>query len=153
MQSSDSPAVDDLLSLVNDIVPFHMQHNGEAEAIDLLMETQQLKTLQTSTYVDESNFARVCLYLLRSADYVGDVDESKELLETAFEVRDPRGRAPPPPFCVLFYVFRGIAPCWCVGISQLCGCVLLHPTPHPAHNVVNSCSCGKSSSLTRLVSP
>jgi 26S proteasome regulatory subunit N1 len=87
VDKSDTPAVDDLLALVNDIVPFHMKHNAEAEAIDLLMETQQLKSLQTSEFVDESNFARVCLYLLRSADYVGDADDSRELLETTYEVR------------------------------------------------------------------
>ena len=85
-QAEPALPVDDLLALVTDIVPFHMQHNGEAEGVDLLMETQQLGMLLESEYVDASNFARVCLYLIRSADYCGDADESKELLETAYEV-------------------------------------------------------------------
>ncbi|CAN0378640.1 unnamed protein product, partial [Discosporangium mesarthrocarpum] len=32
--------VSDLLELVDDIVPFHLQHNAEAEAVDLLVEVQ-----------------------------------------------------------------------------------------------------------------
>jgi len=32
----------DLLELVDDIVPFQMSHNAEAEAADLLIECQQL---------------------------------------------------------------------------------------------------------------
>jgi hypothetical protein len=57
------------------------------QAVDLLLETQQLQMLLAGDYVDSANINRVVLYLLRSADYSGDADESKELLETAFEVR------------------------------------------------------------------
>ena len=32
--------VDDLLRLIQDIVPFHMAHNAEPEAVDLLLEVQ-----------------------------------------------------------------------------------------------------------------
>lgn len=32
--------VSDLIELVDDIVPFHLQHNAEAEAVDLLVEVQ-----------------------------------------------------------------------------------------------------------------
>ncbi|CAN0496974.1 unnamed protein product [Ectocarpus sp. 12 AP-2014] len=32
--------VSDLMALVDDIVPFHLQHNAEAEAVDLLVEVQ-----------------------------------------------------------------------------------------------------------------
>lgn len=32
--------VSDLMELVDDIVPFHLQHNAEAEAVDLLVEVQ-----------------------------------------------------------------------------------------------------------------
>lgn len=30
----------DLMELVDDIVPFHLEHNAEAEAVDLLVEVQ-----------------------------------------------------------------------------------------------------------------
>jgi 26S proteasome regulatory subunit N1 len=33
--------VDDLMDLVKQIVPFHVKHNAEPEAVDLLMEVQK----------------------------------------------------------------------------------------------------------------
>ena len=58
-------------------MPFQMSHNAEAEAADLLLETQQLRKLIESDppVVDERNYERVCLYLLRSADFMGDPDD------------------------------------------------------------------------------
>ena len=49
--------------LAKEIVPYHMQHNAEAEACDLLMEIERLDLLQE--YVDKDVFPRVCLYLTR----------------------------------------------------------------------------------------
>ncbi|KAF0740334.1 hypothetical protein AaE_008754, partial [Aphanomyces astaci] len=37
--------VDDLLAIVDAIVPFHMKHNAEPEAIDILIEVQKLDRL------------------------------------------------------------------------------------------------------------
>lgn len=53
---------DDLLSLAKDIVPYHMKHNAEAEACDLLMEMERLDMLMQ--YVDAESQPRVCLYLI-----------------------------------------------------------------------------------------
>jgi hypothetical protein len=39
-----------------------MQHNAEPEACDLLMEVNRLDKIVD--YVDESNYVRVCLYLV-----------------------------------------------------------------------------------------
>ncbi len=52
-----------LLSLTNDIIPFLMRHNAEADACDLLMEIEQLDLIET--FVDKDTFSRVCLYLTR----------------------------------------------------------------------------------------
>jgi Holliday junction resolvasome RuvABC DNA-binding subunit len=62
--------VSDLMVLVDEIVPFHLQHNAEAEAVDLLVEVQQLPKLLKLPYIDEKNYERVCLYLIRLADYM-----------------------------------------------------------------------------------
>jgi 26S proteasome regulatory subunit N1 len=51
------------LSLTNDIIPFLMRHNAEADACDLLMEIEQLDLIET--FVDKDTFSRVCLYLTR----------------------------------------------------------------------------------------
>ena len=56
-----------LLTLAKEIVPYHMQHNAEAEACDLIMEIEQLDILQD--YVDKNVFPRVCLYLIRYGQF------------------------------------------------------------------------------------
>ena len=74
----------DLLELVHVIVPFHFKHNAEPEAIDLLMETEQVGTLADADLVTADNHAAVCMYMLRCADYLADHDEEKQMLEVAF---------------------------------------------------------------------
>lgn len=84
--ADDEAKIDDLLVLVDDIVPFQMKHNAEAEAIDLLMEVKQLNKLIESDLIDERNFERVCLYLIRSASFMMDPDDLETLYETAFAI-------------------------------------------------------------------
>ena len=52
---------DGLLKLAEDIIPFYMKHNAEAEACDLLMEIEKLDVLLK--YVEKETYQRVCLYL------------------------------------------------------------------------------------------
>ena len=44
---------DDLISLVKDIVPFHLQHNAEHDAVDLLIEVEMLELLLSEKSLDE----------------------------------------------------------------------------------------------------
>jgi 26S proteasome regulatory subunit N1 len=60
---SNEEAHENLMVLVNQIIPYNMAHNAEAEACDLLMEIEQLGLLKE--YVDEGAYSRVCLYLTR----------------------------------------------------------------------------------------
>jgi len=76
----------DLLDMVDIIVPFHISHNAEAEAIDLLIEVQRLKLLLGLDTVDEKNYERICMYLLKTSDFMSDPDDYNEMLETAFEI-------------------------------------------------------------------
>lgn len=87
--TSEDPAnedVSDLLAIVDAIVPFHMKHNAEPEAIDILIEVQQLDKLLDSPDIDERNFQRVCLYLLSCADYMSDPDDLIALLNVAYNI-------------------------------------------------------------------
>ena len=79
---SDEPFVD-LLNMVDVIVPFHISHNAEAEAIDLLIEVQRLEKLKNLDSIDEKNYSRICLYLIKTADYMSDPDDLAEMLEIA----------------------------------------------------------------------
>lgn len=62
-----------LIDLVKQIIPYNMEHNAEADACDLLMETEKLDLLEE--YVDESAFPRVCLYLQSCIPYVPDPED------------------------------------------------------------------------------
>lgn len=68
-QGSD---MEDIMSMVKQIVPFLLSSNAEPEACDLLYEVDQLTSL--IEYAEEANFERICLYLLSSADYVPEPD-------------------------------------------------------------------------------
>ncbi|THU56768.1 hypothetical protein C4D60_Mb11t20690 [Musa balbisiana] len=63
-QYDDMP-LDTLMELVQQIVAFHMKHNAEPEAVDLLMEVEDLELLVE--HVDATNYKRACLYLTSSS--------------------------------------------------------------------------------------
>lgn len=65
----------DLLGMVDVIVPFNVSHNAEAEAVDLLIEVQRLAKILDLDSIDENNYKRVCLYLIKTADYMSDPDD------------------------------------------------------------------------------
>ena len=65
----------DLLGMVDIIVPFNVSHNAEAEAVDLLIEVQRLAKILDLDSIDENNYKRVCLYLIKTADYMSDPDD------------------------------------------------------------------------------
>ncbi|KAI3994728.1 hypothetical protein MKX01_002344 [Papaver californicum] len=49
------------MELVQQIVAFHMKHNAEPEAVDLLMEVEDI--YQLGEYLDAANYKRTCMYL------------------------------------------------------------------------------------------
>lgn len=91
----------DLLPLVRAIVPFFMGHNAEAEGIDLLMEADMLRALTNGfgdgdkpiyESLDEHSHARVCIYLLRCAEFASDDDELAELMDVALTLYRQHGQ-------------------------------------------------------------
>lgn len=72
-----------LIHLIHQIIPYNMAHNAEAEACDLLMETERLDLLEA--YVDESAYPRVCLYLQSCVPYVPE-PENISLLKCALNL-------------------------------------------------------------------
>lgn len=84
--------VDDLFRLVDEILPYDMTHNAEAEACDLLLEVDRLNLLQQ--YVSEDNVDRVCLYLLGFSSYVADNEELEKVLMVAYDAYVKCGRLP-----------------------------------------------------------
>ncbi|KXZ55777.1 hypothetical protein GPECTOR_2g1327 [Gonium pectorale] len=77
-READSAAnVDDLMALVKQIVPYHMTHNAEPEAVDLLLEVESLDLLEA--HVDSKNFGRTCLYLTSCCAYLPEPDDAAVL--------------------------------------------------------------------------
>lgn len=87
----DTDLKEKLVKLAEEIVPYNMKHNAEAEACDLLMEIEKLDLLEK--YVDESVFARVCLYLTNCVPYVPD-PENTNLLKTSLKLFGKFNRYP-----------------------------------------------------------
>ena len=56
------------------VVPFHMKHNAESDACDLLIEVERVALILDHT--DEGNYMRVCRYLTACAAYVPEPDDS-----------------------------------------------------------------------------
>jgi len=76
-RQKDTKPVDDLIKLVDEIVPFDITHNAEHEACDLLLEVQKLD--KVIEYADEANYTRICLYLTACAQYLPEPDDSETL--------------------------------------------------------------------------
>lgn len=91
LTDEDEAKKKELLTLTNEIVPYHMKHNAEAEACDLLMEIEHLELL--INYVDEDAFPRVCLYLTSCVPYVPE-PENTNLLKTSLSIFRKFGRYP-----------------------------------------------------------
>ncbi|KAL5006869.1 hypothetical protein ScPMuIL_015675 [Solemya velum] len=72
-----------LLELCKEVVAYHMDHNAEAEACDMLMEIERLDLLKN--YVDENAYSRVCLYLTSCVPYVPH-PENSILLRSAVDL-------------------------------------------------------------------
>eukprot|EP00741_Cyanophora_paradoxa_P013578 tig00020703_g13111.t1 len=67
-------STEDLVRLIDEIVPFHVQHNAEPEACDLLLEVEMLDKILD--HVDDNNFGRITLYLMSCASYAAEPEDA-----------------------------------------------------------------------------
>lgn len=79
----DNALIDRLVKLTLKIVPFFLEHNAEADAIDLLLEIESIDKLPQ--FVDESTYARVCLYMVRCVPLLAPPDDAS-FLNTAYSI-------------------------------------------------------------------
>lgn len=75
-------ATDDLVSLVNQILPFKLQHKREFEAVDLLIDVDLIG--RVIEIITSDNCHSVCKYILACAQYLGDPDEHASLLTVVY---------------------------------------------------------------------
>lgn len=76
--------VDELLALVDEIVPFDMKHNAEVEAIDLLCEVDLITKI--TVLCDETTYARVCLYLQSLSNFAATQSDKVTFLKVCFDL-------------------------------------------------------------------
>lgn len=75
-----SESTSELLSLGLRLVPFLLTHNGEADAVDLLLELESISEI--IPHVDENTYARVCLYMVSCVSLLPPPDD-REFLKAA----------------------------------------------------------------------
>lgn len=61
---------DDLIQLVEEIVPYFVENNAEHDAVDLLLEVDKLVYIKR--FVNKENFERISLYLQQCCQYCVD---------------------------------------------------------------------------------
>ncbi|AAS51298.1 ACR072Cp [Eremothecium gossypii ATCC 10895] len=74
---------DVLVQLALDIVPYFLKHNGEADAVDLLLEVESIDKLPQ--FIDENTFQRVCQYMVSCVPLLPP-PEDVTFLQTAFSL-------------------------------------------------------------------
>lgn len=75
--------VTDLISLSSDIVPYFLKHNGEADAVDLLLEIESIEKLPQ--FVDDAAYHRVCQYMVACIPLLPHPDDVS-FLQTAYSI-------------------------------------------------------------------
>jgi len=88
---------ENLDNLIDAIVKFFMSHNAEFDAVDLLIEVEQLDKIQkylvneaeneTTNKIDpNSSHHRACLYILKCSEFIIDNEEQKSMFNIVYQV-------------------------------------------------------------------
>lgn len=80
---TDEKEVQDLVNLALSLVPYFLSHNAEADAVDLLSEMEMIEEIPR--FLDENNFARVCLYMVSMVNLL-TYPEDNQFLQTAHDI-------------------------------------------------------------------
>lgn len=74
---------DQLIQLSEIISPYFLKHNAEAEAVDLLLEIEEIEKI--TKYVDKNTYKRVCSYMVACVSLLAPPDDLA-FLNTAFSI-------------------------------------------------------------------
>ena len=87
----DNADVEDLNGLARVLVPYFLSHNAEADAVDLLSELEKIQEIPQ--YLDENNYARVCLYMVSMVNLL-TYPEDITFLRTAHDIYKQYNKLP-----------------------------------------------------------
>jgi len=74
----------DLIELTNKILPDMIKNHSEEQALDLLMEVDQLEKIKP--HVTQDNIQRITLYLISCSQYCADQYELKKCLQITYDI-------------------------------------------------------------------
>ena len=80
---TDDVEANELLELAENLVPYFLKHNAEADAVDLLSELERIPEIQR--HLDENTYQRVCLYMV-SMVHLLTYPEDQQFLKTAHDI-------------------------------------------------------------------
>ena len=80
--NSNQSSHENVVKIVNIILPFLVKSSGEVEAIDLLGEVDMLEKI--IDYVDNDNYKRICDYICATSLYAVDPDDMYKTLKVCF---------------------------------------------------------------------
>lgn len=89
IRQTTTSSTSELLTLGLRLVPFLLTHNGEADAVDLLLELEAIADI--IPHVDDNTYARVCLYMVSCVSLLPPPDD-KEFLKTARDIYRKHGK-------------------------------------------------------------
>lgn len=82
-------SVQPLLDLAAKLVPFFLSHNAEADAVDLLLELENIESI--IPFVDDDTYPRVCSYIVGCVNLLTAPDD-RDFLLTVRSIYRKHGR-------------------------------------------------------------
>ena len=79
----DEVDTQDLTDMTMTLIPYFLQHNAEADAVDLLSELEMIDELPG--FLDENTYSRVCLYMASMVNLL-PYPEDQQFLKTAHDI-------------------------------------------------------------------
>ncbi|KAF2273049.1 26S proteasome non-ATPase-like protein regulatory subunit 2 [Westerdykella ornata] len=80
---NEDESTDDITELALSLVPFFLQHNAEADAVDILSELEMID--QIEKHLDDKTYEKVCLYMVSTVPLLTYPDNDK-FLRTAYQI-------------------------------------------------------------------
>lgn len=84
-----NPNFDDLLKLVDEVLPIMFKRGDDISAIDLLMDIEQIDKVHS--YINKGNYSRLFHYLLCSLEYSSDNIEFNSILNNLYQMSMKNG--------------------------------------------------------------
>jgi len=84
LKTKSNPDLSEVKFIIDIIVPYFMHHNAEAEAVDFMLEIENIEYLMNFTTLH--NYEKVCSYLCACSYYSSDAEEFTKSLSLCYKI-------------------------------------------------------------------